>query len=105
MIDLGEINPHDRVLVLGIPEAAFVRKLSARLTDGLLVAIGAEAEVRKARSVCADCDNVMFIPADPSGVIPWQDRFFTVVIARSDSLQKETSRVLVPNGRVLKLSL
>jgi ubiquinone/menaquinone biosynthesis C-methylase UbiE len=73
------IHPEDRVLLLGIPEAAVVAALARCLTRGLLVAIGEDGAVRLARKAARDLDNVMFVPGPPDE-LPWRDGFFTVVI-------------------------
>ena len=105
MIDVSVIAPDDRVLMLGIPDGAAIVEIAGRLTRGLLVGIGPEADVLAARRACSACDNVMFVPADPDGVIPWQDQFFSLVIANAVEAQgREVARILARGGRVLVLT-
>lgn len=73
------ILPDERILILGIPDSAMISALARILTGGLLVAIGDDAAVRKARKVAHQFDNVMFVPGTPDD-LPWRDGFFTRVI-------------------------
>jgi hypothetical protein len=102
LIDLTEIHPDDRVLILFIPDGAVIRDIAGQLTSGVLVGIGHPDQVAEARRACADCSNVMLIHEDPVGLIPWQDGYFTLVISPANlAAGGETRRVLVPNGRIL----
>lgn len=96
-----DLQPGDKVLLLGIPDAAAVRDIAARLTSGILVVLGGEEEVRAARREFRDLENVMCVPASADG-IPWQDGYFTRVIDAGaawpdpNRLQLEIKRVLKP---------
>ena len=104
MIDVDEIRPDDRVLSLVIPGESVIKAISAKLTHGLLVAVGPDNDVRSARRAFTDLDNVMIVPDDPSGMIPWQDAFFSVVLAPETSTHDpEVRRVLVPEGRIVPI--
>jgi hypothetical protein len=105
MIERLDIRPNDRVLLLSIPEPAGVRRLAARLSNGLLVGLGNEDEVRAARRAAGELDNCMFVLAGPDD-IPWSDGFFTVAIdlaprwTNPESAARELARVLSPGGTV-----
>ena len=79
MVDPAELEPDDRVLFLGVPDFGVIAACAARLTEGLVVAMGDDKAIREARKAGRDLDNVMFLPATPDN-IPWGDGFFTRVI-------------------------
>jgi|ERR1017187_5367830 Methyltransferase domain len=97
------IRPDDRVLLLGIPEAAVVEAIARSLSRGLLVAIGEDDAVRSARKAARDLDNVLFVPGAPDE-LPWRDGFFTVVIDTAgkwpdpDKVRREIARVTAAGG-------
>lgn len=106
MIDLTPIRPDDRVVALIIPDASIIAEIAAKLAQGLLVAFGPEDAVRSARRACSELDNVMFVPADGSGMLPWQDSFFTIALIPPNSEgNAEVQRVLVPNARIVTIDL
>jgi hypothetical protein len=73
--------------------------LAARLTEGIAVVLVSEDDVYTGRRIVRDYDNVMFTPADPSGLIPWRDGFFTVIWAPGvTELTAEMRRVLTVDG-------
>ena len=92
----------DRVLFLTLPEAATLRSVAERVTRGLVVGIGPGDAVREARRALADLDNVMLIPAGgPADPIPWQDGFFTIVVApHHREVEPEMLRVTAPGGSI-----
>src|SRR5947209_9955796 len=94
-----EFAPDDKVLFLGIPDAAAVRHAAARLKCGLLVAISDAEQVRAARREFNDVTNAMFVPGTPDD-IPWQDGFFTRVIDTRDGDWPNPERVSVEVKRV-----
>jgi hypothetical protein len=91
-----EFRADDRVLLLHIPAADSIALLARILSRGVLVALGTDEEVDRARQAFADFDNVMFVEAS-SGTIPWRDSFFTKVIGEKTP---EVLRVLAPGGEV-----
>jgi len=101
------LRPEDHVLLLSIPDPAFVRDLAARVPRGIVVVLGERDEIVEARRAAADLDNVMFVPATPDE-IPWRDGFFTFVIDLSggwsdpDRVSREVQRVLAPEGRLYR---
>ena len=104
MINASGIRPDDRVLILDISDTAGILELARKLNRGLLVGIGPDDDVRLVRRDCAAAHNVMIVPSDPTGTIPWQDHFFSVVVAHSDEAgSREVARVLAPGGKVLVL--
>ncbi|HET8547231.1 MAG TPA: hypothetical protein VFL57_04470 [Bryobacteraceae bacterium] len=92
----------DRILFLTLPDAALLRRTAERVTRGLVVGIGPDDAVRAARRAIADLDNVMLIPAgEPGDPIPWQDGFFTTVIApHHREVEPEMLRVTAPGGAI-----
>lgn len=94
-----DVQPADRVLLLAMPPLEEVRGIAARLTDGLLVALLDADAVYEARRTLKDFANVMVAPADPEGVIPWKEEFFSAVYAPHETEPTaETLRVLLPGG-------
>jgi hypothetical protein len=97
--DAIDIQPDDRVLILGLAPADTMRSLATRVRRGILVGIGSEPGIYEARRALADLDNVMFVPAAERLEIPWRDEFFTKVIALEYAESgPEMLRVLVPGG-------
>src|SRR5690242_13927079 len=94
-----EFASDDKVLYLGIPDAATVRAAAARLSRGILVAMDGAAKVREARREFRDLSNVMFVPGTPDE-IPWQDAFFTRVIDTHDGDWPDPQRVAAEVKRV-----
>lgn len=98
-----EISRRDRVLLLSLPGAAVIRRLAGQASEGILVGIGNEAEVREMRPAVVDLVNVMLVPA-PAEEIPWQERFFSVIVDwiadwnEPDRVAREIARVLSPGG-------
>jgi hypothetical protein len=92
----------DRILFLTLPDAGYLRRVAERLSRGLVVAIGDEEGVRDIRRALADLDNVMLIPAGaPGDPIPWQDGFFTAVVApHHREVEAEMLRVTAPGGSI-----
>ena len=78
MVDPAELEADDRILFLGVPDFAVIAGCAARLTQGVVVAIGGDEAIRAARKAGRDLDNVMFVPATPDN-IPWGNGFFTRV--------------------------
>ena len=76
-----ELKPTDRVLLLTMPSLDEVRGIATQVSEGLVVAIPEGDAVYEARASLRDYPNVMIIPADPEGSIPWRDEFFTTVYA------------------------
>lgn len=99
-----DVRPDDRILLAEIPAPEVVRALAARASRGIVVAMGSDDAVRAARRAAADLDNVMFVPApdseDPR--IPWQDGFFTKIVAGEPD--PELLRVLAPGGSFSRAS-
>ncbi|HYP05583.1 MAG TPA: hypothetical protein VER03_05045 [Bryobacteraceae bacterium] len=89
------------MLLLSLPSAAELTAIAAALPDGLIVGLAPAEEVYEARKAVNDFDNCMFAPADPDGVIPWRDEFFTVIYApHLDGVSSEMERVLTTGGSV-----
>ncbi len=105
MLETLEVRPDDRVLLLGIPQPEFIRKIAAQAERGVVVGLGTDDAVREARRLSSDVHNVMLVPA-PTAEIPWQDQFFTLVIdpetewSDADSTAEELARVMGPGGEV-----
>ncbi len=69
------------------------------METGLIVGLADPEKLTEARQACRDRDNVMFVPADPQGLIPWRDEFFSRVYApEQEELTAEIMRVLIPGG-------
>ena len=85
------------MLLIGMPDSRELLELAARLTQGLVVVVASDEEVREGRRAARDCDNVMFTVREETGVIPWQDGFFTVIHAPGE-LDSEMRRVLAPKS-------
>jgi hypothetical protein len=99
-----DTQPHeaDRVLFLTLPDANTVRAVAERVPRGLVVGVGEDDVIRAGRRELADLDNVMLIPAGgPGDPIPWQDGFFTRVIApHHREIEPEMLRVTAPGGYI-----
>jgi hypothetical protein len=95
-----EIRPDDRILYLPIPGDDELREAARKAYDGLVVGIGSEDAVRSGRKAVVDYDNVMLVQESDNGQIPWQEEFFTKVIAPEHlEADAEMRRVLAPGGR------
>jgi len=94
-----EVQPDDRILLLSIADLSAVRSLVARAAQGLVVGLGTDEEVRAARKTLRDLETVMFVLQPENGSIPWQESFFSRVIApQHTEASPEFLRVLVPGG-------
>jgi hypothetical protein len=93
------IRADDRVLLLSIPAAEELLAIAVSLTEGLLVGLAPAEQVYEARKIVADHENTMFAPADPEGLIPWRDQFFTMIYApHLSAITDEIRRVLASGG-------
>lgn len=82
-----------------MPPAEELLAIASALTEGLLVGLAPAEQVYDARKTVADYENTMFAPADPEGVIPWRDHFFTVIVApQLAAASDEIRRVLAAGG-------
>ena len=94
-----KLRADDRVLLLALPPAAELLAIATVLTEGLLVGLAPADQIYDARKTVADFENTMFAPADPEGIIPWRDHFFTVVSApHLSEVTEEIERVLTAGG-------
>jgi hypothetical protein len=98
---LIEVESTDRVLLLSIPSSAEIAMLAGRLSRGILVCIADQDRTYELRQELSDRQNVMVVPVDPEGAIPWRDEFFTVAYApHLAEPPAEILRVLAPAGRI-----
>ena len=96
-----DIDPRDRILLVGVPPAEELRAIALQARDGLVVAVGPDEAVRAARKALADLDSVMLVVESDDGRLPWQDGFFTKVFAPHPSpADTEVYRVLAPGGTI-----
>ena len=106
VIDLIEVRPHDRILDLGCGEGASTRRLARLAFDGLALGVDpSDDNVRQARRLSVEIENVMFVPGLPNE-IPWQQDFFSIVFAHqpvAEPVVREVFRVLAPGGRAFLL--
>ena len=96
------LSPSDRLLVLAPSASEWVSTWAAHLTAGILVLQTDEEQVDSARLILQQHDNVMVHVAMPP-TIPWQDGFFTGVVATASLTlfpMAELLRVLAPQGRL-----
>jgi SAM-dependent methyltransferase len=95
------MNPNDRVLLTSLDRRERLPHWARLLSQGALVGLGTEDQVRAARRECAAFDNVMFVVGHRAG-IPWQERWFDLIIdADPLAATSEMVRVLVPGGRIV----
>ncbi|MBI3694697.1 MAG: class I SAM-dependent methyltransferase [Acidobacteria bacterium] len=106
VIDLIEVWPHDRILDLGCGDGASTRRLARRAVHGLALGVDpSDDNVRQARRLSVEIENVMFVQGSPEE-IPWQNDFFSVLLAREPATEpaaREMFRVLAPGGRAFVL--
>ena len=96
-----ELKPADRVLLMTMPTLDEVRGIAIQVSDGVVVGVLQPEAVYEARAALRDFANVMITPADPSGMLPWRDDFFTAVYApAANEPTPEMLRVLTPGGTV-----
>src|SRR5687767_14098085 len=94
-----DLRPDDRVLVLTALSAEELSDIAA--VAALVVCVLESDAVYDVRAALREFQNVMVIPADPTGSIPWRDEFFSVVYSDSDATG-DTLRVLIPGGRLVR---
>ena len=106
VVDLIGVRPNDRVLDLGCGEGASTRRLARLASNGLALGVDASDDnVRQARRLSVEIENVMFVLGSPEA-IPWQDDFFSVLLARepvAEPVAREMFRLLAPGGRAFVL--
>lgn len=73
------IRPDERILFLGVPDAAAVAALARAASAGAVVVMAEGEAVYQARRAFRDLDNVMVAPGTPDE-LPWGDGFFSRVI-------------------------
>ena len=94
-----DVRPTDRVLLLRFETVDEVQAIAERVSSGMVVGVTEGDGVYEARRALQDFTNVMIIPAEPHGTLPWKDDFFTVVSApRAHGPSEEMLRVLEPGG-------
>jgi hypothetical protein len=94
-----QLKSTDRVLLLALPPGEEIRGLAQQVADGLVVGVLDGEAVYEARRLLRDYRNVMITPAEPDGVLPWREHFFTVVYAPGHAEPSpEILRVLAPGG-------
>ncbi|MEO8657875.1 MAG: hypothetical protein ABI693_05365 [Bryobacteraceae bacterium] len=101
MLDKLALRPDDRLLLLWVPETETVERLSARLSNGLIVVIGLDDEIRAGRRSCSHLENVMFTPGT-ADEIPWRDALFTVAVVKG-APTPEVIRVVTPGGAIMRV--
>lgn len=95
---IEDVTGQDRVLLLGLSDAARPRQYAAAFA---VVGMGTEGEVYAARRACADLANFMFVRGDRND-IPWNDRWFTLIVVEGDATPTPAmARVLAEGGRVV----
>ena|SRR5215831_11747661 len=95
-----DLRPDDRVLFIGIPDAAVLRAAAVRATAGIVVALDPDDDsVRAARREHRDRLNVMVVWASPHE-IPWQNGHFTKVFDTRDGSWPQPERVATEIDRV-----
>ncbi len=73
------IRPDERILFLGLPDAAIVAAVARAASAGAVVVMAQGEAVYEGRRAFRDLDNVMVTPGSPDE-LPWRDGFFTRVI-------------------------
>jgi hypothetical protein len=101
MLDNLALRSDDRVLLLWVPGPEDLERLAARLTDGLIVVIGPDDEIRAGRRACSHLENVMFTPGTVDE-IPWRDALFTVAVVKG-APTAEVIRVVTPGGDIMRV--
>lgn len=99
ILEQMDVQPEDRILLLSIPEIAWLIKLAGRLGSGGVVALGNREDVYAARRAAACHANVMIHPGPPEE-IPFSDGFFSKV-AGSHAGWRNPARVAAEVARVL----
>lgn len=89
------LKPTDRLLVAGPTGAAQLRELAAQLTEGSVCVLAPAGAVGELRRELRDMTNVLIVPEDEEGTVPWADGYFTRVIA--PEMTAELQRVVSPS--------
>jgi len=98
-----ELKPDDRMLLVGQFSGEQVRAFAAQLSNGSLSALVPEDAVSGLRRDVVDLLNVLVVPEDPDGHVPWADGYFTVVLAPGLASPSEgLARVLAEDGRFVQ---
>ena len=106
-LDSLDLDPNERILLVTAPPPDVIRRLAARLEDGIVVLLAEGEELYRLRRELASIENVLVAPGSAED-IPWKDEFFSLVVdqpgnrAPSEAAQAETVRALVPGGRLLR---
>jgi len=91
--------PDDRVLVVGQRPAAELRIIASTLIRGQLTVIADGDAVHELRRELREVDNVMIVPSEQDGSIPFSEKVFSVVSAPDAAeVTEDLLRVLIPGG-------
>jgi hypothetical protein len=94
-----ELKPDDRMLLTGRFSAEQVRAFAAQLNTGSLSALVPAESVPDLRRALCDVQNVLVVPEDPDGYVPWADGYFTLILAPGlTKMTPELARVLAADG-------
>ena len=88
-----DLKSSDRLLVAGPTGAAELRQLAAQLTQGSVCVLAQAGAVGDLRRELKDITNILIVPEDEDGTVPWVDGYFTRVIA--PEMTPELRRVTV----------
>lgn len=94
-----DVKPHERMLLAGQFSVEQVRAFAAQLSTGSLCALVPAELVSELRRGLCDAQNVLVVPEDPEGGIPWADGYFSLVVAPGvNEITPEVARVLAAGG-------
>jgi len=106
-LDSLDLDPNERILLVGLPPLAVIHRLAGRLENGIVVVLGDGEQIYALRRELAGEENVLVTPGSAED-IPWKDEFFSIVIdargpqAHSAAAGREMVRVLAAGGRLLR---
>lgn len=97
-----DVQPYDRMLLVGQLPVDELKALAASLSAGSLTLSAPSEAVADLRRELRDIGNVLIVPSEQDGTIPWADGYFSVLWApHAEHAEVEFTRVLVPGGRCI----
>jgi hypothetical protein len=97
-----QLQSDERMLLVGMFSAEQVRAFATQLSNGILCALVPVENVADLRRELRDLNNILVVPEDPDGHVPWVDGYFSVVLAAGSEATAEMQRALCATGKFVR---